>query len=83
MRKVVYMDVIRLHECKRCGKTWYPRTPELPKICPTCKTPYWNTPRTKAVTNKMGSPAVYSTNDPEPRQVGEDAGTTPFRSTAI
>lgn len=28
--------------CKRCGHNWYKRTPKLPKVCPQCKTPYWN-----------------------------------------
>ena len=43
--RVADMNVIRLHNCKRCGKTWFPRSPGVPKICPTCKTTYWNTPK--------------------------------------
>lgn len=32
-------------KCTRCGHGWYPRTPESPKKCPKCNSPYWNTPR--------------------------------------
>lgn len=32
-------------KCKRCKHEWWPRTPELPEICPNCKSPYWNKPR--------------------------------------
>lgn len=34
-------------KCKRCGhghkKPWYPRKEQYPKICPKCKSPYWDT----------------------------------------
>lgn len=46
--------MIRLKQlqCKRCGygtgdHPWIPRV-EDPKVCPNCKSPYWNVPR-KAV----------------------------------
>lgn len=38
-------------KCKRCSHSWLPRDmayikgKELPKICPKCKSPYWNRPR--------------------------------------
>ena len=32
-------------ECKRCGHIWYPRRPQYPKVCPRCKSPWWDTPR--------------------------------------
>jgi predicted Zn-ribbon and HTH transcriptional regulator len=31
--------------CLRCGAEWWPRTPEKPKTCPKCRSPYWDTPR--------------------------------------
>ena len=31
--------------CTRCGHKWYPRTPERPRVCPKCKSPYWDKPR--------------------------------------
>jgi hypothetical protein len=47
------------YRCKRCGHVWLPRgqhrgqykedategEPELPRVCPKCKSPYWNVPR--------------------------------------
>lgn len=32
--------------CERCGHEWVPRgKAEDPRVCPKCKSPYWNTPR--------------------------------------
>jgi len=28
--------------CMRCEHKWIPRSPELPKVCPKCNSPYWN-----------------------------------------
>jgi predicted Zn-ribbon and HTH transcriptional regulator len=39
------MYVVKLHKCRRCGKTWFPRSARTPRMCPTCKTAYWNTPK--------------------------------------
>lgn len=42
-------------ECTRCGHTWMPRTPlaeNVPKVCPACKSPYWNRPRQKGVVRR-------------------------------
>lgn len=38
-------------KCERCGHEWVPREEEQPKVCPKCKSPYWNTPR-RLVANK-------------------------------
>ena len=36
--------------CERCQHTWEPRGHRPIKICPRCKSPYWNVPRSiKAV----------------------------------
>jgi len=32
-------------KCERCGHEWITRTEEMPKVCPKCKSPYWNVPR--------------------------------------
>ncbi len=32
-------------KCTRCSHTWLPRGDVLPKVCPFCKSPYWNNPR--------------------------------------
>jgi hypothetical protein len=55
------------YRCKRCGHTWVPRNlgegsedtaPDLPlpKVCPRCKSPYWNTPRQRETENTMYAP---------------------------
>lgn len=32
--------------CKRCDHKWYPRTPlQKPKLCPSCKSKYWDEDR--------------------------------------
>jgi len=37
------------YRCERCSHEWIPRdADEEPKVCPKCKSPYWNTPRRKA-----------------------------------
>jgi predicted sulfurtransferase len=41
---------VTLYTCERCEHRWCPRdplaeAPEIPKVCPKCKSPYWNTPR--------------------------------------
>jgi rubrerythrin len=36
---------IKGFQCERCGHIWAPREEEQPKVCPRCKSPYWNTPR--------------------------------------
>jgi hypothetical protein len=44
---------VTLYTCERCEYQWIPRdalsATEPPKVCPspTCKSPYWNVPRTK------------------------------------
>lgn len=35
-------------QCERCGHKWIPRDIEQePRVCPKCKSPYWNIPRRK------------------------------------
>lgn len=36
------------YKCERCGHEWVPRNKEYPKVCPKCKTPYWDRPRKKS-----------------------------------
>jgi predicted Zn-ribbon and HTH transcriptional regulator len=34
------------YKCERCGHEWVPRAKdETPKVCPKCKSPYWDRPR--------------------------------------
>lgn len=30
--------------CKKCAYEWFPNRPELPKVCPRCKSYAWNGP---------------------------------------
>jgi len=50
-------------ECGRCGYSWYPRKPEKPKVCPVCKSPYWDTPRKYKLKelNKRGTSMISKT----------------------
>lgn len=37
------------HGCERCGHLWIPRVKDrTPKVCPRCKSPYWDRPRRAA-----------------------------------
>ena len=42
--------------CERCGHEWLPREKgQEPKVCPHCKSPYWNTPRKAKVSAKKAA----------------------------
>ncbi len=34
--------------CQRCYHSWKRRREQLPKVCPKCKSPYWNKPRKRS-----------------------------------
>jgi len=39
---------LRGYRCERCRHEWIPRNWEnKPKVCPKCKSPYWDIPRKK------------------------------------
>jgi len=36
------------YRCERCGHEWIPREmPREPRVCPKCKSPYWDIPKKK------------------------------------
>jgi Zn finger protein HypA/HybF involved in hydrogenase expression len=36
------------YKCERCDHVWMPREEGVaPKVCPKCKSPYWDRPRRK------------------------------------
>ena len=40
-------------KCPNCGHEWFPRDDKRePKVCPKCKSPYWNKPRQMKKTDK-------------------------------
>jgi hypothetical protein len=37
------------YKCERCGHEWSPRNEKRePRVCPNCKSPYWNVPKKQA-----------------------------------
>ena len=42
-----HFGMVELLGCRcRCGHEWLPRTKgDKPRVCPKCKSPYWNKPR--------------------------------------
>ena len=43
LRKVMFFI------CERCEHNWIPNDPKQePRVCPKCKSPYWNRPRRNA-----------------------------------
>lgn len=39
------------HRCYRCSYEWKPNDMDkLPRVCPKCKSPYWDKPRTNGET---------------------------------
>lgn len=39
-------------KCSRCKYQWFPRKPELPKVCPVCKSRQWAAPVKRVVVLK-------------------------------
>lgn len=47
-KKTNHPDIIRQlprYQCLRCPHSWVPRKRAYPRICPKCKSAYWDTPR--------------------------------------
>lgn len=53
VKKYKYFGVIRISmngpdieikalRCRKCGWTWYPRSPRRPEVCPSCKCREWD-----------------------------------------
>jgi predicted Zn-ribbon and HTH transcriptional regulator len=41
------------YTCERCEHVWIPRdTDNEPRVCPKCKSPYWNKPRKAVIAPK-------------------------------
>jgi len=40
-------------ECTRCPHKWFPRSTELPRVCPKCTSPYWNKPIERKSVSKI------------------------------
>lgn len=48
------------YRCERCGHEWVPRggLEDEPKVCPKCRSPYWNTPRKAKTTYEDFAAAI-------------------------
>jgi predicted Zn-ribbon and HTH transcriptional regulator len=48
------MDKIKLevwgYRCERCDHEWVPRLDSPPRLCPKCKSAYWDVPRRQSRT---------------------------------
>jgi predicted Zn-ribbon and HTH transcriptional regulator len=33
------------YKCERCGHEWIPRGEEIPRVCPKCRSAWWNKPK--------------------------------------
>ncbi len=59
-------DFFFASRCERCGHEWVPRQKdEEPRVCPKCKSPYWDTARKSACAK---TPATLG-RTPESKQV--------------
>ena len=47
------INIPKLH-CERCGWNWAPRNEEV-RLCPRCKSAYWDIPRLKGRTPKWAN----------------------------
>ena len=46
------MKNIKIYTCKRCSHMWANRKNQKPRVCPKCKSPYWDTDRRKKSNKK-------------------------------
>ena len=62
---------VRGFKCERCGHEWFPRdNKHEPKVCPKCKSPYWNSPKKQASMSYQEfrdkvKAVLYSSKDPQ------------------
>jgi rubrerythrin len=40
-----FRKTVWAYRCERCGHDWVPRSELTPKICPSCKSVYWDRPK--------------------------------------
>ena len=45
--ELITLKTLKGYRCTRCGHEWVPRknSKTEPRVCPNCKSPYWQTPR--------------------------------------
>lgn len=62
--------------CERCEHVWLPRVYRAPKVCPRCKSPYWDRATSRARSRGTAMNADNAYGEPmlmmEPVQVRDD-----------
>lgn len=60
---MIWEETVKIYyaKCERCGHEWKRRSEDVPKVCPTCKSPYWNKERVRGV--RKGVEGVTSTDE--------------------
>jgi predicted Zn-ribbon and HTH transcriptional regulator len=53
--KVGLVEITKEIECQRCGHKWMPRI-KVVRVCPKCRSPYWDRPREIDVIQKPREP---------------------------
>lgn len=55
------------YKCERCGHVWVPQSEEKPRVCPKCKSPYWDKPRSAEWENRIKKKLVEETKGKKAR----------------
>lgn len=57
------------YRCERCGHEWVPRKGGTPKLCPKCRSAYWDIPKGVGRDGKaVASSGLPKTNDSSDEQ---------------
>jgi ribosomal protein L37E len=44
---------VKAYKCERCEHVWVPTSDVKPRVCPKCKSPYWDKPRSADWENRI------------------------------
>jgi Zn finger protein HypA/HybF involved in hydrogenase expression len=54
--------MLKGYQCECCGHKWIPREDERPRVCPKCKSAYWDVVRKQDMAKRL---AGIKTEDPD------------------
>lgn len=43
---------MKVMRCNRCMHVWWPKKNSPPRVCPRCKSPYWNRTRSRSLIDR-------------------------------
>lgn len=66
------MKPIKMVRCLRCGHRWYPRTPERPATCASCRSPSWDKPPRKKIIRNANPDPNEIPQHPVLKQIAEE-----------